>query len=93
MRTVTRSPYSREEFARRGDEVYEREVLPRLRQEDKGKMVTIDIETGAFEIDEDEIVATHRLLARHPNALIWFREAGSRYAHRFGPRPRAGKPL
>jgi hypothetical protein len=82
MRTAT-PPYSREEFARRGDEIYERDVRPRLREEDIGKMVTIDIETGDFEIDEDEMAATHRLLARHPDAWIWFRRAGFRYAHRF----------
>lgn len=75
-------PYNREEFARRGDEIYERDVLPRLREEDMGKMVTIDIETGDFEIDEDEMAATHRLLARRPNAWIWFRLAGFRYARK-----------
>ncbi|MEA2558535.1 MAG: hypothetical protein QOH06_39 [Acidobacteriota bacterium] len=87
MRTATRPLYSREEFARRGDEIYERDVLPILREEDKGKMVVIDIETGAFEMDVNERAATDRLLARHPDAQIWFRRAGFRYAHRFGPRP------
>ena len=90
MRTAT-PPYSREEFARRGDEIYERDVLPRLREEDKGKMVAIDIETGAFEMDLDERAATDRLLARRPEAWIWFRRAGFRYANRFGPRPAAAR--
>ncbi len=40
--------YSKEEFARRGNEIYEREVQPHLNAQDAGKFVAIDIETGAF---------------------------------------------
>jgi hypothetical protein len=78
--------YSREEVARRGDEIYEREVLPRLNPADEGKYALIDIETADYEIDRDEIVASDRLLARHPDAQVWMRQIGSRYARRFGPR-------
>jgi hypothetical protein len=75
--------YSKEEFARRGDEIYEREVLPRLSPNDRGKYALIDIETSDFEVDRDEIAASDRLLARHPDAQIWMRQVGSRYARRF----------
>jgi hypothetical protein len=78
--------YSKEEFARRGDEIYEREVLPRLASDDEGKYALIDIETGDYEIDHDEIAASDQLFARRPDAQIWFRQVGSRYARRFGPR-------
>ena len=66
--------------------MYEREVQPRLSAEDEGKFAAIDIETGAFEIDADEIAASHRLLARNPEAQIWFRLVGSPHTRRFGPR-------
>jgi hypothetical protein len=46
------------------------------------------IETGAFETDADEIAASHRLLARNPEAQIWFRLVGAPYTRRFGPRSR-----
>jgi hypothetical protein len=78
--------YSREEVAQRGDEIYEREVLPRLSMEDEGKFALIDVETGDYEVDRDELAASDRLLARHPGAQIWTRQVGSRYARRFGPR-------
>jgi hypothetical protein len=78
--------YSKEEFARRGNDIYEREVQPRLSAKDEGKFVAIDIETGAFEIDADEIAASHRLLARNPEAQTWFRLVGSSHTRRFGPR-------
>lgn len=78
--------YSKEEFARRGDEIYEKSIRQHLKKNDAGKFIVIDIETGAYEIDADEIAASDRLLARVPDAQVWLRRVGSRYAHRFGPR-------
>lgn len=78
--------YSKEEFAQRGDELYEREIRPHLTAEDEGKFVVIDIDTGAYEIETDELVASDRLLARYPTAQVWLKRVGSRYVRRFGPR-------
>jgi len=80
--------YSKEEFAQRGDAIYEREVSALVEKGNEGKFVAIDIETGEFEVDADEIAASDRLLDRVPRAQIWLRRIGSRYARRFGPRPR-----
>jgi hypothetical protein len=77
--------YSREEFARRGDELYERVVKPMLQPSDIGKSVCIDIETGDFEIDADEVAAFDRLFAKNRDAQVWVTQAGSHYARRFGP--------
>ena len=63
--------YSKEEFARRGDEIYHRAIGPRVGPEDEGKFVVIDIETGAHEIDQDELAASDRLLARNLDAQVW----------------------
>ncbi|MBI3467585.1 MAG: hypothetical protein HY000_31635 [Planctomycetes bacterium] len=76
--------YSKEEFARRGDAIYEKEIRPHLKPDDNGKLVAIDIETGAYEIDTDELGACHKLRARIPDAQIWLVRVGSRYLHRFG---------
>jgi len=78
--------YGKEEFARRGDEIYERDIRPHVRKLDEGKFVVIDIDTGAYEIDEDELAASDRLLARHSDAQLWVTRVGSRYARRFGLR-------
>ena len=82
----TRPRYSKEEFARRGDQLYEREIQPSLEVAHKGEYVAIDIETGAYEIDADEMTASERLAARVPNAQVWLRRIGFSYARRFGPR-------
>jgi hypothetical protein len=81
---LRRSPYSREEFARRGEEVYERDILPKLGPEDHGKAVAIEVETGDYEVDKNEVAAGDRLRERHPEALFWFRRVGSPYFYRFG---------
>jgi len=86
---ATRPNYSKEEFARRGDHIYERHVRPSISVQDEGKFVVVDIETGSFEIDEDELKAADRLVARQPGAQLWLTRIGSRYAHRFGPRYRS----
>ena len=45
--------YTKEEFARRGDEVYESQVRPQVEEGNQGRIVAIDIETGAFEVDDE----------------------------------------
>ena len=89
--TVRQPRYSKEEAARRGDEIYERRVRPQVEEGNHGKIVAIDIETGAFEVAEDTIAASDRLLARYPDAQIWFVRIGYRALHRFGSR-RVAKP-
>ena len=78
--------YSKEEHSRRGQEVYEREVLPRLKPEDDGKFVAIDIDTAAYEADSDDYTATERLLSHKPDAQIWLVRVGHRAAYSIGGR-------
>ncbi|MEK6286900.1 MAG: hypothetical protein AABO57_14265 [Acidobacteriota bacterium] len=79
----TNSRYSKEEFARRGDEIYDRDIKPHVTHGDDGKFVVIDIETGDYEMDRDEIVAHDRLELRRPNAQVWLTKVGRGYARRF----------
>ena len=81
---ISQPRYSKEEFARRGDEIYERDLRPHVEADNEGKFIVIDIETEVYEIDADELVASDRLLARHSDAQVWLRRVGSRYARRFG---------
>ncbi|NBD18208.1 MAG: hypothetical protein GVY04_19350 [Cyanobacteria bacterium] len=78
--------YSKEEYARRGDEIYESQVRPQVEAGNYGKIVAIDLESGDFEVDKSEIAACDRLEARHPDAQIWMVRIGSRHVRRFGGR-------
>jgi hypothetical protein len=83
---VRQPRYSKEEFAQRGDALYESEVRAQVEEGNHGKIVAIDLETGAFEVDASEIAACDRLEARHPDAQIWMVRIGSRHVRRFGGR-------
>ncbi len=84
--------YSKEEFARRGQAIYERDIRPRLDATDDGKFVAIDIETGEYEIDADDFEATERLHVRRPEAQMWVLRVGHRAAHYLGGRPVRDQP-
>ena len=89
--TVSQPRYGKDEFARRGNALYEEQVRAQVEQGpgNRGKVVALDIETGTFEVADDAIAASDRLLARLPDAQIWFVRVGHRALHRFGPRPTA----
>jgi hypothetical protein len=78
--------YSKEEFARRGDEIYENQVRSQVAEGNDGKIVAIDIETGAFEVADEILTATARLFERLPDAQPWIVRIGHRAVHRFGAR-------
>lgn len=79
--------YSKEEFARRGQAIYERDIRAHLKAGGEGKFVAIDTETGAYEMDRDDYTATEHLLVRYPNAQIWLLRARRRAAYRIGGHP------
>ena len=78
----TQRRYSKEEFARRGDAIYEKEVHLQLKAGDQGKFAAIDIETGEFATDADELKACRKLRKRIPDAQIWMVRVGCPYVHR-----------
>lgn len=76
--------YPKEELARRGKELYESQIRRQVEPNNFGKIVAIDTETGAFEVADDTLVASDRLLERCPDAQTWFIRIGYRGVHRFG---------
>ena len=84
--TVRHPRYSKEEFARRGNELYESQVRPQVEEGNYGKIVAIDIETGAFEVADTPMLAVDRLYERKPNAQPWVIRIGHKAVFRFGSR-------
>ena len=62
--------YTREEISARGDAIYMERIFPNLAQAEKGKYVSIDIESGDYEIDAEDPYAFQRLLDRRPNGFF-----------------------
>jgi hypothetical protein len=75
--------YSKEEFARRGKEFYENTIRPHVEANHMGKIVAIDIETGEYEMDADQMAACDRLHARLPDAQIFCLKIGQGWVHRY----------
>ena len=76
MMATSTPPDRLAEEARRGQEAFDLHVRPKLRPDDDGKFVAVDINSGSYEIDADDYQATHRLIARLPSARIWLLRAG-----------------
>ncbi len=87
------SPHlSAEETARRGDEIYERQIRSQVEPANFGKIVAIDVETGTYALEETALAASRHLQALHPSTEVWFVRVGHRALHHIGahslrPRP------
>ncbi|MEB3119780.1 MAG: hypothetical protein VKL41_00980 [Snowella sp.] len=90
--SVRQPRYSKQEFARRGHEIYDSQVRPQVEEGNHGKIVAIDIETGAFEVADDSLTAARQLLIRFPDAQILGIRIGHRAVHRFGFRSPSVSP-
>lgn len=68
-----RSNYTSDEVAKQGQKLYDEKIRALVETEENiGKLVSIDIETGDFEVGEDkDLEAVRRLHKKHPGAAIY----------------------
>ena len=57
-------PFPPEECIRRGKEIYERVVKPKLKPEDDRKFYSVDIFSEDYELDHDSSAAASRSVSR-----------------------------
>ena len=76
--------YSPEVVESRGEEIYERQIREDVEPGNKGKFVVIDIETGDYEVDEDDLQATKRALAKRSDAVLYGLRIGYPAAYTLG---------
>jgi hypothetical protein len=69
---------SKEEIARLGMEIYERDILPKIEAGNEGKVVAIDVNTGVYELADELLDSASRLRERAPDAEIFFMRVGER---------------
>jgi hypothetical protein len=75
-----------EEVARRGQELYERNIRQKVEPEQIGRFLVVDIESGDYEVADDELSAWDRMLATRPDARLYGLRVGRDYAYRLGGR-------
>lgn len=83
---MARAHYSPEETAARGEAIYAERIRARVEAAHSGEFVVVDIETGDYEIGVDDLTATKRALASHPDAILYGLRIGSPSAYRLGGR-------
>lgn len=78
----------REETARLGDEIYERDIRTQVEADHRGDVVAIDVESGSWAVGDNVIAATDQLRAKRPGAIdVWLLRVGNRALYHFGGRP------
>ncbi|AFY41452.1 hypothetical protein [Nostoc sp. PCC 7107] len=68
---------SNQEVSRRGKELYEKSIRATVEtQENIGKIISINVETGDYEIGDDLVETSLRLKSKQPNAALWGERIG-----------------
>lgn len=74
-----------EEVAQKAKQLYDREIRQKVEHEDNlGKMIVIDAETGEYEIDESGVESILSLKRKNPNARLFMMRIGYNAAFGFG---------
>ena len=83
MTTPTRRP--REETARLGKEIYERDIRSRVEADHFGEVIAIDVDSGKWAVGDNVIAATDSLREKHPEAInVLCERVGHRALYHFG---------
>ena len=76
--------YTVQEVCERARNIYLEQIKHLVEPIENGKFIVIDIESGDYEIDEDDIAADERLNERRPDAVGYLGRIGYETAYRIG---------
>ncbi len=78
---MPRTQYTNEEIARIANEIYRRDIRDKVMPQHKGKFLILDIESGDYEMDEDDLSAEEILRARRPDGVLFGLRIGYQTAY------------
>jgi len=76
--------FSKEEICSRGSALYESKLRSAVEQGNLDKFLIIDIESGDYEIDTDDLAASDRAHQKHPNGAFFGMRIGRRTSGTIG---------
>ena len=76
--------HSREETARIGKEIYERDIRRLVESDHFGEVVAIDVGSGSYALGKNSIDASQSLRNQRPEAQIRLMRVGHRALYHFG---------
>ncbi len=83
MRNLTQE--EKESIARRADQMYDEKIKP-LEAEFEGKIASVDLDTGDYEIADTPLLATTKLRERRPNGNFFAFRIGYDAVYAIGAR-------
>lgn len=63
--------YTNEEIVQQGNDIYQHQIRHLVTPEQKGKFLVLDIESGDYVIDADDLCAEETLRARRPTGIFF----------------------
>ena len=85
---AVRNESTMEETGRRGDEIYERDIKPTLAEDQHGRYVAIDVNSGRWAIADTLRAATDEIHMNRPDPSgVWLLRVGHPVLRHFGGRP------
>ena len=83
--------YPSEEIVQRGQVLYDQRIRAEVATGNTGKFLVLDIETGEYEIDVDELAALKRAKAKRSDAPLYVLRIGYPTAYRLGVQSQASQ--
>lgn len=81
---MPRARYTKEEIGRIGEEIYRRNIRQKVMPQHKGKFLVLDIESGDYEMGEDDLSTEEILRARRPYGVFFGLRIGYTTAYTLG---------
>jgi hypothetical protein len=84
---------SGDEIVKRGQALYDEKIRPQVEAGNKGKFLVINVETGEYEMDADDVAAAKRASARFPDAPLFLMRVGYPSAYVLGGQSPANRAV
>jgi hypothetical protein len=79
--------YASAEIVQRGQTLYEQQIRAQVEAHHMGDFLILEVETGDYEIDAEDVQALQRARAKHPDGAFYIVRIGSPTAYRLGAQP------
>jgi len=81
---VQQTRFTGSEIVRRGQALYDSQIRPQVEAGNEGKFLVINVDTGEYEMDADDVAAAKRAKARFADAPRYSMRIGHPSAYRLG---------
>jgi hypothetical protein len=89
---MAQTQYTSEQIVERGQRLYDQQIRHKVEPQHKGDYLVINVETGEYEMDADDLVASKRAKVRFPDAPLYTLRVGYPTAYRLGGRFAVNEP-